>query len=405
MEYVNDTNIKLRDIFLDNGNWWKLFLKHSSLIRISIVINVLKLLVCRTDFLGYHLFTCPDCNKTLKAPHSCKSRFCPSCGKKATDNWIKNSFNSLPDTTWQHITFTMPDSLWDFFWFNRYLMNIIPAIASNIIKNLAEKKGFIPGIFLSIHTFGRDLKRNIHIHLSTTIGGLSPLFDSWVCNNAYFYHDSLKQMWRYEIINLLKCEFKKGKLKLPPHLNYIKSYEAFCSWTSQFYNKTWVVHLKEQSDNMKANVDYLGKYLKRPPIGETRIKSYNGQSVSFEYLDHYNNTKEIMTLPVLEFISRLISHIPDKNFKNIRYYGFLANRVRGKLLPLVYKFLNMRIVSKYKVYTPWRQMIINLFKYDPLKCPVCNSIMVLTSTVFNSYSSLISMHKEIAYGYFIPVGT
>jgi len=45
MEYVSSNRIKLRDIFLDNGNWWKLFLKHKHLIRLSIIINVLN-----TDF-------------------------------------------------------------------------------------------------------------------------------------------------------------------------------------------------------------------------------------------------------------------------------------------------------------------------------------------------------------------
>src|SRR3989338_6597980 len=90
MEYVSSYGIKRRTIFLDNGNWLKLFLKHRDLIRLSIIVNVLKLLVCRTSFLGYHQFVCPTCSKSMKVPHSCKSRFCPSCGKKATDIWIKN---------------------------------------------------------------------------------------------------------------------------------------------------------------------------------------------------------------------------------------------------------------------------------------------------------------------------
>ena len=137
MEYVSGSGIKLRDIFLDNGNWWKLFLLHRDLIRLSIIINVLKLLVCRTFFLGYHLFVCPTCSRSMKVPHSCKSRFCPSCGKKATDIWIKNSLNTLPKTTWQHITFTMPAELRVFFWLNRYLMNLIPLIAATIIKDWA----------------------------------------------------------------------------------------------------------------------------------------------------------------------------------------------------------------------------------------------------------------------------
>ena len=399
MEYVSSNRIKLRDIFLDNGNWWKLFLKHQHLLRLSIIINVLKLLVCRTSFLGYHHFVCLNCSKSIKTPHSCKSRFCPSCGKKATDIWIKNGFNTLPRTTWQHITFTMPKEFWNLFWLNRYLMNRIPLIAASIIKDWAKRKGFLPGIYLAIHTFGRDLKKNIHIHLSTTTGGLSFSRDTWT-GGAYFYHQSLKNIWRYKIITLLREEFKKGKLVLPAHLRYHTSYTMFNSWTSQFYKKTWVVHLNTQSNNMKNNIDYLGKYLKRPPIGETRIKQYNGKTVSYEYLDHYTGTKETMTLPVLDFIARLICHIPDKHFRNIRYYGFLSNRLRGKLLPIVYKLLNTKNRINTKVYIPWRNMIQDSFKYDPLKCPVCKTVMALKAVVFNNKYPLISQHKEVAHGHF-----
>lgn len=398
MEYVSSNGIKLRTIFLDNGNWWKLFLKHRDLIRLSIISNVLKLLVCRTSFLGYHHFLCPTCSNSIKVPHSCKSRFCPSCGKKATDIWIKNSFNTLPKTTWQHITFTMPSELWNFFWLNRYLMNLIPLIAANIIKEWAKRKGFLPGIFLAIHTFGRDLKRNIHIHLSSTTGGLSLTYDSWL-RGFYFYHDSLKKVWRYQIISLLRNEFKKGHLMLPPSLKHITSYNMFYSWTSQFYEKTWVVHLNEQSNNMKANVDYLGKYLKRPPLGETRIKHYDGNTVTFEYLDHYTDTKEIISLPVLDFIERLICHIPDKHFRNIRYYGFLANRLRGKLLPLVHKLLHTKTAITTKVYLSWSNMIQTTYKYNPLKCPLCKSTVLLNAVILPSYS-LISKHEEIAHGHF-----
>ncbi|OHC05241.1 MAG: hypothetical protein A2Z57_03095 [Planctomycetes bacterium RIFCSPHIGHO2_12_39_6] len=158
----------------------------------------------------------------------------------------------------------MPEELWSFFWANRYLMNIIPPTAAGIIQELSKQRRFIPGIFLVIHTFGRDLKRNIHIHLSTTIGGLSTSSNNFWVKGCYFYHDTIKKMWRYRIIDLLREEFKEGCLKLPPHLNHIKSYKTFASWTSQFYNNTWVVHLNKQTDNMKANVEYLGKYLKRP---------------------------------------------------------------------------------------------------------------------------------------------
>jgi len=120
----------------------------------------------------------------------------------------------------------MPSELWVFFWLNRYLMNLIPHIAATIIKDLALERGFLPGIFLAIHTFGRDLKRNIH--LSTTAGGPYLFNETWI-DKAYFYHQALKNTWKYTIISLLREEFKKGLLKLPPHLKHITSYAAFNS--------------------------------------------------------------------------------------------------------------------------------------------------------------------------------
>lgn len=150
MEIISGT--KTRDILLSNGNWWKFFLIHRELIRIHIIIDVLKLLTCTTSFLGYHQYVSPNCSKGIKVPHTCKSRFCSSCGKKATDNWIKTNLNNMPETKWQHITFTRPEALWPFFWLNRHLLNKIPRIAAHIIINIAKEKGILPGIFLGRNT-------------------------------------------------------------------------------------------------------------------------------------------------------------------------------------------------------------------------------------------------------------
>ncbi|MDN3512208.1 MAG: transposase [Candidatus Jettenia sp.] len=99
--------------------------------------------------------------------------------------------------------------------------------------------------------------------------------------------------------------------------------------------------------------------------------------MTYEYLDHYTKTQEIMTLPVLEFIARLIYHIPDKHFRNIRYYGFLSHKLQGKLLPLVYNLLKMNRVITDKVSLSWRDMIRSTYRYDPLFCHQCKTLMVL----------------------------
>ena len=36
--------------------------------------------VCRTAALGIDTYACPDCGEVREISHSCKNRFCPSCG-------------------------------------------------------------------------------------------------------------------------------------------------------------------------------------------------------------------------------------------------------------------------------------------------------------------------------------
>jgi hypothetical protein len=374
------SGLSLKAIFCHNDNWQRFLANCKSKLRSAIITNVTKMMLCCSKELGYHQYTCPRCHYTITVPHSCKCRFCSSCGKKATDNWICKNYNILPKTKWQHITFTMPSELWDFFWLNRHLFNPLPALAANIIKKLAAKKGITPGMFAVIHTFKRNLLRNVHIHLSTTLGGLNSN-NQWK-NNLYFDHLAVKKMWRYALITLLREQYKSGNLKLPPKLNHIKNYEAFNSWLDFLYKKQWVVFLQKPSENHKRNIDYLGKYLKRPPIGETRIKNYDGKHVTFEYLDHHDNSKKNAVLDVMEFISRLIMHIPDKNFRCIRYYGFLANRLRGKLLPLVHKLLQSTVDLSKNLYLTWQNLISISFGFDPLMCPKCHCNLLLSDICF-----------------------
>jgi len=67
-------------------------------------------------------------------------------------------------------------------------------------------------------------------------------------------------------------------------------------------------------------------------MAESRIESFDGNFVTFSYKDYSDNTIASTTVTVEEFITRLIRHIPDQHFRNIRHSGIFANRVRTKLL-------------------------------------------------------------------------
>ena len=198
--------ITIKQILITDQSWWRFHEKYHAKIRIAIVVCIVKLLSCRNIIRGYHQYRCsnPTCSHVKYVNHTCKCKACSSCGKKATELWIQKQNDLLPKTSWQHIIFTMPNVLWDFFWHNRHLLNKISAIAADCIKTIARQKKVIPGIFIAIHTFGRDLKRNVHIHLSTTTGGLSLDLTQW--KNIYFHQATLMQMWRYQIIQLFREE-------------------------------------------------------------------------------------------------------------------------------------------------------------------------------------------------------
>lgn len=107
-------NITLQQIFKEN---WSAFLaKHKGKIRPAIIKEVEKVMNCGDkDKMGYHLYVCPKCGEEKFVAHTCKSRFCNSCGKVATDKWIVNTYSSFLNVPYHHIVFNPPSELWPLF--------------------------------------------------------------------------------------------------------------------------------------------------------------------------------------------------------------------------------------------------------------------------------------------------
>ncbi|WP_334299255.1 MULTISPECIES: transposase [Clostridia] len=66
---------------------------------------------------------------------------------------------------------------------------------------------------------------------------------------------------------------------------------------------------------------YISRYLGRPVIATSRIDAYNGTSVTFHYQRHEDHETVTECIPAIDFIKRLIVHIPDRHFKMVRCYG------------------------------------------------------------------------------------
>lgn len=99
-----------------------------------------------------------------------------------------------------------------------------------------------------------------------------------------------------------------------------------------------------------------------------RLAHYDGGSrITLRFLDHRTGRHETLSLSQHELILRLIKHIPEKHFRMVRYFGFLANRVVGKLLPQVRKAPGQDEVKKTAGVT-FTTLSQGLLKTDPFAC-------------------------------------
>jgi len=88
-----------------------------------------------------------------------------------------------------------------------------------------------------------------------------------------------------------------------------------------------VVYAKPNICDPKTVVKYIGcylGYLGRPVIVTSRIDKYDGDFVTFHYNRHEDEQYVEETLPVMEFIQRLIQHIPEKHYKNDPLWRYLC---------------------------------------------------------------------------------
>ena len=95
----------------------------------------------------------------------------------------------------------------------------------------------------------------------------------------------------------------------------------------------------------------------------------------------------------MEFIERLIRHIPEKHYKMIRYGGLYARHRETD------KKLNRAISREkrhiYRSFNRWRTAILSSFGYDPLKCS-CGSTMLFLELHFNHQRvSLEKMYEDV----------
>lgn len=376
----------IKQIFADHFESFEK--EYSGRIRPGILINVDKVIKCGTEEMGFHLYKCDQCGIEKKVSHTCKSRFCSSCGVRQTDTWIERYTTLFANCQYQHVIFSPPSEFRIYFRIGRkpYFDTLYQAVNQTLF-DWYSLKGYLPGGMSVLHTFGRDIKWHVHIHILITCGGLDKAGTKWIpC--SYLPHQYLKDRFKKHFLENIQKLWNNEKITTiaePLRMLFASSYQQ--QLVKQVAAITWYVNIGERLKNAQFVVRYIGRYTKRPAIAESRIIGYDGNMVTFSFKEHRMTEKRFLTLSVFDFIKRLIVHIPDSNFRIIRYFGFYANRVRGKLLPKVFVILKQswdETKKKLKALSSswWRKRIERLMHLDPLTCSLCFIPLSLVSIVY-----------------------
>jgi hypothetical protein len=95
----------------------------------------------------------------------------------------------------------------------------------------------------------------------------------------------------------------------------------------------WVVYAKEPLQEPQHVLTYLARYTHRVAISNHRLVAMEGGQVTFRYKDYQHGRRlRTLTLEAVEFLRRLLLHVPPRGFHRLRHFGFLANRVRQEKL-------------------------------------------------------------------------
>ena len=281
----------IKEIFKDH--WDDYQTKYSHIKRrpiINIVID--KFLKCKTFLLGYSVYKCPICDKEKVVPNTCKTRFCSSCGNKYNEDRAISIFSKLFKWRHHHVVFTISEDLRGIFQNNRKLLNLLFQASAITIKYWFKEKykrdNLIPAFISVLHTYGRALNWNPHIHMNLLDGGISKTNFK---NIDFFSYASFRKRFMKVILDLLENELGKDEFR------QIKN-DLYRRYKDGFY----VYAPKSLYKSIKDLLKYVCRYLSRPAMAESRILDYDGIFVTFWYQRHTDNVIVIEKIHAYEFI-------------------------------------------------------------------------------------------------------
>lgn len=303
--------------------------------------------------MGYHAEVCTECGTVDVSYNSCRNRHCPKCQHSVQEQWVEAQMAKLLPVGYFHLVFTLPQELNTLVFQNQNrLYALLLQAAGHTLVELAKDPKFLGatiGVTSVLHTWGQNLSFHPHAHCIVPGGGLSNNGHRFVRSSKKFFIPVkvISKKFRGKFLHFLRQAYDNGEIAFFNQAASLAIKSNFLTYIDQLYKKDWVVFCKKPFKSPTHVVKYLGRYTHRVAISNSRIKSFDGETVSFTWKDYKDGNKsKLMTLSASEFARRFLLHVLPDRFVKIRHYGILCSRNIGT------KLLKCRLLTGSKPLVP-----------------------------------------------------
>jgi len=277
------------------------------------------ILTCRTEAMGGRSYRCEHCERDHFAWHSCNHRLCPVCGGADTAEWVASRLEGRLPVPHYLVTFTLPGRLRELCRRSAdAFLRLFFSSAAKAIKDVLKDQRHLGGdcgFFGMLQTWTQDLRLHPHIHFVVPAVGLDA----------------------------------KGKLKRPRKANWLARGDVFArrlqtlllgslrdegllgeSEIQSLWRTGWNCDVENFGSGENA-IKYLGAYVCKGPISDSRILAIDAETVTISVKDRESGERRAVRIDGAEFVRRYLQHALPQGFHAVRYYGFLHPRAQAKL--------------------------------------------------------------------------
>lgn len=344
------------NILEHNGNWPTFVFHYSHHVPPHVRKAVTQMLSCGENFMASSLHYCQTCNKYVTFPYTCHGRICSRCGKKYAEKFGEQLTDSYYPVDHRHLIFTIPDYLREILRICGEPWRLLGVMLDGAFETIEEmyrrifpNAKVVPGMMAIVHVTGRAGNIQPHVHFILTEGGIEKGSNQWR-RCPYLDFRVMARVWQVKLVKHFKVVLDEtvgrdgdGYWRARDLLN--KAEDNVIKWKDR-HDRTKldprkgimvmnVYYRDKETGKSTATIparrmetlgSYLGRYLRHPPVGDSRLIWYDGTHVQIKY--EWGGELHEATIGLSQFMSVMVWNIPPPGFKVARYRGMYAANKR-----------------------------------------------------------------------------